>query len=132
VNLSTIRGDLKTRLATIPALTTYDTEPAKPEVPCAIVVPASGTVHVTFERGSCDVRFTVQVLVQCSDWPSAQDALDGYVSIGTSTSIVDALEQAAGGAEDVTVETWDGYGMVQIGENQYGTVAFHVLIGMSS
>jgi hypothetical protein len=132
MNLATVRDDLKTRLATITGLTAYDTVPAKPEVPCAVVQPASINVHASFERGSSDVRFTVQVLVQCADWPSAQDALDGYASIGQSGSIVDALETAAGGSEDVTVETVNGYGLAQVGENQYGTVTFNVLIGMSS
>lgn len=129
MNLSTIRDDLKTRLATISGLTTYDTVPAKPEVPCAIVQPSLITPQQTFERGICDVRFTVLVLVQCADWPSAQDALDGYISIGTTGSVVDALEQAAGGSEDVTVETIDNYGTTFIGEgNMYGTVTFHVLM----
>src|SRR5688572_33027773 len=100
MNLATIRDDLKARLATISGLTTYDTVPAKPEVPCAIVQPTTITPHVTFEQGSSDVRFSVQVLVQCADWPSAQDALDGYASIGTGSSIVDALESLTTGTED--------------------------------
>lgn len=132
MNLATIRDDLKARLATITGLTTYDTVPAKPEVPCAIIQPTTINVHVTFERGSCDVRFSVLVLVQCADWPSAQDALDSYVSIGTATSIVDVLESPTTGTEDVTVETIDNYGTVQVGENQYGTVTFNVLTGMSA
>jgi hypothetical protein len=132
MNLATIRDDLKARLATITGLTTYDTVPAKPEVPCAIVQPATINVHVTFERGSCDVRFSVLVLVQCADWPSAQDALDGYCSIGAAGSIVDALESATTGSEDVTVETIDNYGTTTVGENMYGTVTFNVLTGMST
>lgn len=134
MNLGLIRDDLKARLATIAGLTTYDTVPAKPEVPCAIVQPASVNVHVTFERGSCDVRFSVLVLVQCADWPSAQDALDGYVSIGTgnASSVVDALESATTGTEDVTVETVDGYGTTTVGESMYGTVTFNVLTRMSA
>lgn len=132
MNLGAIRDDLKARLATIADLTTYDTVPAKPEVPCAIVTPTTITVHVTFERGSSDVRFSVLMLVQCADWPSAQDALDGYVSIGTAASVVDALESATTGNEDVTVETIDSYGTVSVGENLYGTVTFNVLIGTSS
>lgn len=128
MNLAAIRDDLKSRLATIGGITAYDTVPAKPEVPCAIVQPALISVHQTFERGVCDVRFTVLILVQCADWPSAQDALDSYVSIGTATSVVDALEEAAGGTEDVTVETIDGYGTTTIGENMYGTVTFNVLM----
>jgi hypothetical protein len=106
--------------------------PAKPEVPCAVVQPGTITVHSSFERGSSDVRFTVLVLVQCADWPSAQDALDGYASIGASGSVVDALEMAAGGSEFVTVETVDGYGTVTVGESMFGSVTFNVLVVMSS
>lgn len=131
MNLSTIRDDLKTRLATISGLQTYDTVPAKPEVPCAIVEPFAGTPHQSFERGSGDVRFTVTMLVQCAEWQSAQDALDGYVSTGTG-SVIDALETATGGSEDVTVESWDNYGTSALGENLYGTVVFHVLVPTSS
>jgi hypothetical protein len=131
VNLSTIRDDLKTRLATISGLQTYDTVPAKPEVPCAIVEPASGTPHASFERGSGDVRFDVTMLVQCADWPSAQDALDGFLSTGTG-SVIDALETAPGGGEDVTVESWDGYGTAPLGENLYGSVVLHVVVPTSS
>lgn len=132
MNLATIRDDLKARLATITGLTTYDTVPAKPEVPCAIVQPTLITVHQTFERGACEVRFSVQVLVQCADWASAQDALDSYVSIGTGSSVVDVLESPTTGTEDVTVETIDNYGTVQHGENQYGAVTFNVLTLMSA
>jgi len=132
MNLATIRDDLKTRLATISGLQVYDTVPAKPEVPCAIVQPDTVTVHSSFDRGSCDVRFTVLVLVQCADWPSAQDALDGYASIGTTGSVVDALETAAGGSEFVTVDTIDGYGTVTAGENMYGAVTFHLSTVMSA
>lgn len=126
MNLSAIRDDLKTRLTTIGGITVYDTVPAKPEVPCAVIEPQAITVHSSFERGSCDVAFTVLILVQCADWLSAQDALDGYASIGQAGSVVDALELAAGGAEFVTVNLIDGYGTVTVGENMFGSVTFHV------
>lgn len=132
MNLATIRDDLKTRLATISGLQTYDTAPAKPEVPCAIVTPDSGTIHQTFERASADIRFAITMMVQCADWPSAQDALDSFVSIGTTGSVIDALETASGGTEDVTVESWDSYGTVALGENLYGTVVLHVVVPTSS
>lgn len=131
MNLATIRADLKTRLATISGLQTYDTVPAKPEPPCAVVEPASGIPHQSFERGSGDVRFSVTMLVQCADWPSTQTALDGYISSGAG-SVLDALETASGGSEDVTVESWDSYGLAQVGEAQYGTVVFHVVVPTSS
>jgi len=135
MNLATIRTDLKTRLATNTGLTVYDTVPAKPVVPCAVIQPKMiSPVHATFERGSGDVHVTILMLVQCADWPTAQNALDAYVSVGTTGSIVDALELNAGsgGTEDVTVDTIDGYGTVQVGENLYGTVSFNAIVRMSS
>lgn len=132
MNLATIRDDLKTRLATVTGLTAYDTVPAKPEVPAAVIQPASGRVHSTGERGSCDLEFKVMALVQCADWPSAQDALDVFVSVGVSGSLIDALETAAGGPEQVAVTTWDGYGTTIIGENLFGTVTLNVTVWTSS
>jgi len=132
VNLSTVRDDLKARLATVSGLQTYDTIPAKPEVPCAILKPASCTVHSSFDRGSSELRFDVLVLVQAADWPSAQDALDGYLALGVSGSLIDVLESPTTGSEDVTVESWDSYDPLQISEQIYGSVVLHVLIGMSS
>lgn len=131
MNLSTIRDDLKARLATISGLTTYDTVPAKPEVPCAIVQPKSGLVHAAFERGSGDIQVAIMVLVQCADWPSAQDALDDYLGVGTATSITDALELTAGAAM-VTVDTWNEYGLATVGESMYGTVTLNLTVLTSS
>ena len=131
MNLATIRDDLKARLATITGLTTYDTTPAKPEVPCAIVQPRSGLVHATFERGSGDIQIAVQILVQCADWPSAQDALDTYLSVGVTGSVVDALELTAGAAV-LSVDTWNEYGLVSVGEAMYGTVTLNLTVLTSS
>jgi hypothetical protein len=131
MNLATIRDDLKARLATIGGLTTYDTVPAKPEVPCAIVQPKSGLVHATFERGSGDIQVEVTVLVQCADWPSAQDALDSYLSVGATGSMVDALELTAGAAV-VTVDTWAEYGTATVGDAMYGTVTLNLTVLTSS
>lgn len=132
MNLATVRDDLKTRLATVSGLAAYDTVPAKPEVPAAVVQPASARVHSSGERGSCEIEFKVLALVQCADWPSAQDALDVFVSIGVTGSLIDALETAAGGSEQVTVTDWDGYGTTMVGENMYGTVTLNVTVWMSS
>jgi hypothetical protein len=132
MNLGTVRDDLKARLATISGLQTYDTIPAKPEVPCAIVRPSSATIHATFERGSTELRFDILVLVQAAHWPSAQDALDGYLAVGAAGSLIDAVEAFSTGQEDMTVESWDNYDLVQVGESQFGSVTLHVSVPMSS
>ena len=132
VNISTIRADIQTRLQTIDDLQVYAVTPASPQVPCVIVYPISGLVHEAFERGASNIRFGLQILVQLADWPSAQNALDSYLTVGTTTSIVDAMEQELFGGEDLTVENWDGYGQVDIGGLSYASVTLYVLAMMSS
>lgn len=128
MNIAAIREDLQTRLQTIDGLETYDTTPAAPQVPCVIVYPISGLVHEAFERGASNIRFGLQILVQLADWPSAQNALDSYLTVGSTTSIVDAVELNLYGGEDVTVENWDGYGQVEIGSVTYASVTFYVVV----
>lgn len=128
MNLATIRDDLKARLGTISGLQVYDTFPAKPEVPCAAVLPASGIPHSAMGP-EADVRFAVQILVQLAEWSSTQDALDGYVSTGSAGSAIDAIEQATTGTEDVMVESWDNYGKADLEDGtSYGTVTLNVRV----
>lgn len=133
MNLSMVRDDLKTALATITGLNAYDTMPAKPEVPCAVVIPSRIDVHKAFGGGVCDIRFVIQILVQLADWPSAQDQLDGYISLVTSGSVSDAVEAAS---RAFMVETIDNYGTVVAGEGEaatrYGSVHLNVLVMTSS
>lgn len=139
MNPSTIRDGLASRLATISGLQVYDTMPASVNVPCAFVLPDSPAVfvHGTMGHGFCDVRFTVTVLVQLADWPSAQDALDAYVATGTSetSSVVEALEATAvavgGGAQQVVVMEIGDYGTTEIGTDTYGSVVFNVRVPAS-
>jgi hypothetical protein len=128
MNIAAIRTDIQTRLQTIAGLQVYDTTPANPQVPCVIVYPISGLVHDAFDRGTENVRFGLQILVQLADWPSAQNALDSYLTVGSTTSIVDAVELNLYGGEDVTVENWDGYGHMAIGEVTYASVTFYVTV----
>ena len=131
MNISTIRGDLQTRLQTISGLQVYDTVPAKPEVPCVVVQPVSGVVHGAFDRGASDIRFALQVLVQLADWEAAQNALDSYLTVGTPDSIVDAVELELFGGEDLTAENWDGYGHISVGDTDYASVTLYVVATMS-
>ncbi len=113
-------------MSTVVGLQVYDTIPASPEVPCAIVAPENATYHVDLS-GSVDLTFQIRVLVQLADWESAQDLLDGYCSTGVSTSIPDAIESL----DIATAVTFDGYGVVTLGTEAnpmaYGTVVFHVM-----
>lgn len=128
MDLGATRDTIKTALATISGLQVYDTVPANPEVPCAIVIPDGATYHEALDSTSNGLRFAIRVLVQLGEWASAQDLLDSYCSTGTSTSIPDAMEAT----DTVTVETFDSYGIATLGtENNpvsYGTVVFHASV----
>ncbi len=127
MNITTIRADIANRLEAISGLQVYATVPGSPQVPCVIIHPVSGVVHDSFERGASTLRFALQVLVQLADWPSAQIALDSYLIIGSPTSIVDAVELNLTGGDDVTVESWDGYGHISIGEVEFATVTLYAV-----
>ncbi len=128
MNITAIRADIANRLEAISGLQVYDKVPGNPQVPCVVIHPVSGVVHDAFERGASGLRFGLQVLVQLADWPSAQDALDGYLTIGSPTSIVDAVELNLTGGDDVTVENWDGYGHLSIGDTDYATVTLYAVV----
>jgi len=125
MDLAAARTAVKNRLATISGLTAYDTVPGSPQVPCVIVRPELIDLSAVFDVGPADVRFALQVLVQLSDWASAQNALDAYISTGTSTSIADAFNA---GAPNAAVLTADGYGHVDYGEVTFACVTFHVVV----
>lgn len=122
MDLGAVRDQLRARLAIVAGLTAYDTVPSAPSVPCAVMHPGVINFHPVFGAGTT-VGFNIQILVQLSDFRSAQDALDAYVSTGTNQSIVDALEDDAC---TITVTSADGYGMVAISDTSYAAVTFHV------
>jgi len=119
VNLATIRDELKTLLATVTGLRTYDTVPDQVVVPAAVVAPGDPFVefHPAMGKQRAVARFDVTVVVQRSVDRAAQDALDAYLSAGTaeSSSIIDALEADRtlnGSVEDTIVERVGDYGAV--------------------
>lgn len=122
MNVAALRALLAGRLATIPNLTVYSTAPAKPEVPCAIVQLVSVAPIELWT--ACDVRFSVQVLVQLADWESAQTALDKFISTGSASSVINALEAPSPGTDNVEVVMVDNYGHLPLGEVHYGSVTF--------
>lgn len=90
-NVATIRAAIRTRMQTVTGLNTYDTVPSQPVVPCAFVVPATGSFldEVTF-GGAEDLSLVVTVLVQKVVDGVAQGAVDAYLS--ESLNIADAID----------------------------------------
>lgn len=93
MNISGIRDGLKTRLLTIANLRAYDVIPDTFAPPAAIVSPPTNVLYgATLGKAWNQVTFTVRVLVAKASDRAAQDKLDTYLSTGTATSIVDAVE----------------------------------------
>lgn len=127
MNLATERAAIKALLGTIAGLQVYETVPARINTPCAIVDVKPFEPHACLDAGSMDAEFTIQVLVQWTDWESAQAALDAYLTTGTATSVIDAIQ--AGGAAYV-VDKMDSYGTVKLdgGETTYGSATVQVTV----
>jgi hypothetical protein len=84
-DIKAIRDRLKSRLATVTGLRTYDVVPDTLTPPAAIVAPMSaGLATVATMDGSLDLEFVVLVLVQKVSDRGSQDALDTYLSTGAS------------------------------------------------
>lgn len=89
---STVRTNLKTRLATISGLKTYDHIPDSVNVPAAIV----GQLDITFDsamnRGLDTANCTVLLIVGRMSETAGQAKLDGYLAGSGSSSVKAAIE----------------------------------------
>lgn len=135
MDIGSIRDGLKTRLATVSGLRTYDTAPDKPEVPAAVVLPDDPFInyHEAMNAGLAILNFRVIVVVNRATVERAQDALDGYLSSGTgeSSSLIDAIEAdgtLGGNAADVIVDQAGRYGSQRFGTIDYGTAELSVRV----
>lgn len=132
--LATIRDGLKTRLETITGVRPYDTVPDKPEVPCAIVVPAPDGVvdyHTTMNDGLVTWRFDIIVLVSRTSDRGGQDKLDGYINPSGSTSIKAAIEAdrtLAAAVYDAHVTGVSEYGSFEFNAIEYFGARFAVTV----
>lgn len=117
--VSTIRDALKTRLATVSGVHAYDTMPPEPLLPAAIVTPAPGAFLTEVTQDGCeDLDLLVLVLVKKVIDDVAQDALDGYLSEGSS-NLANALDSAATSDWDYVVAgAARGYGEYVFGEGE--------------
>lgn len=86
-SVSQIRTAMKTTLDSIAGLHVYDTVPAAPLLPCAVVSPAEASFEVAMGRGADMWAFDVLVLAQFADAEVGQNSLDSFVTGAGSTSI---------------------------------------------
>ncbi len=89
---STVRGALKTRLATITGLKAYDHIPDSINVPGAVVgqldIDFDASLNRGFDRASC----TILLIVGRMSESAGQTKLDGFLASSGSTSVKAAIE----------------------------------------
>lgn len=122
-SLSAIRDGIKTRLATISGLETYDTMPDTANPPCAIVgVPARIEYDVTFRNAVARYEIPVRVFAGRVAESDSQDRLDGYISPDGLTSLRGAIDgdpTLGGVAHTVRVTEARDYGVYTLGDVPY-------------
>lgn len=89
---STVRANLKTRLATITGLRVYDHVPDSVNVPAAVVGQLDLTFDASFNRGFDNATCTIILIVGRMSEQAGQTKLDGYLSGTGSTSVKAAIE----------------------------------------
>lgn len=118
---STVRSALKTRLATITGLKTYDHIPDSVAVPAGIVGQLDMNFDATFNRGFDSATCTVLLIVGRMSEQAAQAKLDGYLAGSGATSVKAAIEADAtlsGSVQTVRVASATS-GSVQVAGNDY-------------
>ena len=131
MSLVTLRQGIANNLATISGLRTSWFVPDNPSPPIAIVVPDRVDYDVSMARGSDTFAFQVLIIAGRINERSAQSTLDAYLDSTGSASIKAAIESdktLAGAAHSLRVTDWSGYGPLAIGDAQYLTVTFRVVV----
>lgn len=108
-----VRAGIATRLATISGLQAYTTVPGQIATPAAFVSGPTSAKPLTMGSSKRDWRVRVRILVTRAVEAAGQDALDDFLSVGT-TSIDDAIagDPTLGGSADVchVEDSCVGYG----------------------
>jgi hypothetical protein len=122
-SLATIRDGLKTRLATIAGLATYDTMPDDVYPPAAIVgVPNRIGYDVAFRNAVANFQIPIRILAGRVVEAEAQDRLDGYISADGASSIraaIDADPTLNNAAHTTRVIEARGYGVYTVADVPY-------------
>ena len=131
-DVSAIRTGIATNLATITGLRTSATVPDQISPPIAVVMPASITYDLAFDRsGGDEHEFSVMVIVGRVDERMAQNKLDAFCSGTGSQSIKAAIESnrtLSGQAFDCRVTSLRNYNQVTVGDVTYLAAEFAVQV----
>lgn len=132
MNPTTVRDNLKTQLALITGLRTYDTIPDSINVPAAIVGMLDIEFDVSSARGFDRATLDIILITGRMSERSAQNALDTYLAGSGSSSIkaqVEANKTLSGAVQTLRVTTASS-GALQVSGIDYLAYRFRVeLIG---
>jgi hypothetical protein len=129
---SNVRSGLKTRLATISGLKTYDYIPDSVNVPGAVVGQLDLDFDAALNRGLDRASCTILLIVGRMSESAGQTKLDGYLASSGSTSVKAAIEAdvTLGGAVQTLRVTNATAGSVQVAATDYLAYRYTVeLIG---
>jgi ethanolamine ammonia-lyase small subunit len=134
MSLAGIRDAIKVALENISGVTAYDTVPESlpsSGFPAAIVVPARGTYHQTFDG---QIGHQMEIVLLVGQVPglsrAAQEALDLYMAESGDVSVVAAVEAATltTHADDIQVTGYRDYGIMEFNGQSYMGVKFDVTV----
>ena len=127
---STVRDGLKTRLATITGLRSYDLIPDVVTPPCAIVGQLDFTFDIDNARGLDQAYVDIFVLVQRISERAGQDKLDLLLAGSGSGSIKTALEsdRTLGGLVDTLRVISADSGTYTSGETSFLSYRYNLTI----
>lgn len=131
VTISQVNAGLKTRLATISGLRTYDYQPDTGYVPFAYPALTTIEYHKAMSGGMRIFTFNITVVTGRVDERTGQDELDAFASYDGAKSVRAALEadKTLGGIVDTLIVTSSAnVSALSQGDNQYLTLDFTVTV----
>lgn len=126
-----IKQGIATALATIPGLRSYAVQPDNLNPPFAWPMLDTVTYNGAMRGGLITHVYTVTVVVGRAAERTAQNALDGYVSYDSATSIRAALEadKSLGGVvQNLLVESANNISTTEGNDTTYLMVDFRVVV----
>lgn len=126
-----IKQGIATALATIPGLRSYAVQPDNLNPPFAWPMLDTVTYNGAMRGGLITHVYTVTVVVGRAAERTAQNALDGYVSYDSATSIRAALEadRSLGGVvQNLLVESANNISTTEGNDTTYLMVDFRVVV----
>lgn len=127
---SCIREGIKTNLASIKGLRTYDIVPDTIVPPCAVIGQLDFTFDLNNARGLDQANLDVFVIVQRFSERTGQDKLDQYLAGSGNRSIKAAIEsdRTLGGNCDTLRVTSAESGTYQMGDVDYLSYRYRVTV----